>query len=150
MEPSRREALLLGGTAGLTALSGCSGLLSGPPKLTLELINFTDEPHTLALRLFRMDGTDRSDATVLRDRFELQSSGEETSYSESYDDAVDSDRYVVQAHLVDDRSVRADHLFYPDCAGGGGPPDKLLVEVDRNDGDSEPFFRFQQNTCASL
>jgi hypothetical protein len=63
-------------------------------------------------------------------------------------DAVESRKLVVRAHLNDDRSVRADDLFYPDCAGEE-PGDELLVEIRREDADEEPYIAVQQTGCGS-
>jgi hypothetical protein len=146
MDVSRRRALLLGTSFGLSGLSGCVRSPFGGVQLTLNLLNFDSQRHVLDVEMLRAEGTERSESIALNERFELQPavSG---SYRNEQPDILESRKYVVRAHLVGNRSVRGKYLFYPDCTGGEEPPEELYIVVNRDDEDEEPYISFDQNQC---
>jgi hypothetical protein len=148
MALTRRSILALGGSAGQSTLAGCANLPFVGPRLTLTLLNFDAAPHRLDLELLRAGGNERSESVVLHQEYELPPPDDGAASEVRRVDAVESRKLVVRAHLNDDRSVRADYLFYPDCAGER-PGDELLVEIRREGADEEPYIAFQQTGCGS-
>jgi hypothetical protein len=149
MNPSRRKALLLGGSLGTTALSGCASLPMVGPELTLKLMNFTPERRFLELELFRADGSERSESVALHETFEIPSpSGGDGARVLEKPDVVESQRYLVRAEL--DGHWASDHYhFYPDCAGDENLADELYVEIHRESDDGDLFIEFQQTLCSN-
>lgn len=148
MNLTRRKALLMGGSLGLTSLSGCSGLPLVGPQLTLTLLNFDSENHLLDVEILQAEGSERSESIVLQRTFELQAPEADDVASEiQKPDILESQKYLVRAHLDTNQSVSNQYTFYPDCAGGDEPNEELSIEIHRDGEKEEPDIRFHQNLC---
>ena len=147
-QPSRRQALVLGSGVGTALLSGCAGLPFSDSRLTLTLLNFDNQLHRLSVELLRTEDDELSEAIALDQEFELQPPAEESAvFSIQKPKLLESGKYIVRAHLSDNESVREQYTFYPDCTDSGEQEDRILIEIHRQEGDSEPYIRFQQDRC---
>lgn len=150
MKLSRRHALLLGSSLGITTLSGCAQLPYVGPQLTLTLLNFDSTRHFLHVELLRAEGRERSESVILDEEFELPPPNEEAAaFERRKPNIVESHPYIVRAHLNDDQATRNDYRFYPDCTGNDEPPEELYIEVRQEDNSSDPYIRFSQNLCGA-
>ncbi|ELY91144.1 hypothetical protein [Natrinema altunense] len=146
---SRRGVLALGGWTSTAVLAGCSGFGTETERLTLELLNFDSEPHTVAVELRRTDADEYSEAVVFRDRFELETPPEDDAASQHREpDVIESDEYQVRVHLEDAPATRETYRYYPDCADHEGAADRLLVEVRAERESGDRYLQFQQNVCS--
>lgn len=150
MDVTRRKALLFGGGLGMSTLSGCAKLPFVGPQLTLTLLNFDSEPHSLNVEILRAEGGERSESKVFQEFFKLpplEEDGADNTVQES--NVLESRKYAVRANLRENESVREKYLFYPDCTGNDEPNEELYIEINREEEDEEPYIKFQQNWCGS-
>lgn len=149
MRLSRREALSLCGSLCVSSLSGCAGLPLVGPRLTLTLLNFDSEAHSLGVEILRAAGSERSQSVVLQEWYELPPPKDSAAFELRRTDLIASENYVVRARLSENRSVRDSYRFYPDCTGTGEPEEELYIEIRRDGGAEDPYIGFQQNRCGS-
>lgn len=142
---SRRRLLAGVAGVGLTWLSGC-GSGSESSSLPVEIVNFTAEPQILDVELVRRDAEDRSDATVLRQSYELEpSEGDGQEYTIPDVPTVPNQRYLVRARIGGTRIPTRHYHYVPDCVGVEGHEDRLYVAV--TDTESGLSVSFDQNGC---
>ena len=65
MELFRRQVLTLGGSLGLSSLSGCNGLPFVDQRLTLTLLNFDSARHLVLVEILQAKGIERSESVIL-------------------------------------------------------------------------------------
>ncbi|QCS43471.1 hypothetical protein [Natrinema versiforme] len=145
---SRRDALALGCGAGVTAISGCTGLLSDSSRLSLIALNFDSEPHAMTVELLRADADRYSEAVELRERYELEAPPDgDAAYEHREPDTLENERYVVRADLQDLPATRATYQYYPGCPDGD-ESDDLYVEVRTEPESDDRYIEFTQNRCS--
>lgn len=148
---SRREALALATGASVATLSGCTRLLSdpSPSPLSVVLLNFDSERHTVNVELLRADADRYSDAIVLRERYDLETPPEDdAAYRHREPESFENERYVVRADLEDAPATRATYQYYPGCPNGDDA-DVLYVEVRTERERDDRYIEFKQNRCTS-
>ncbi|WP_396612153.1 hypothetical protein ACH9L7_02375 [Haloferax sp. S1W] len=147
MKFSRRKALQTGVCIGVTSLTGCLNITTPfSSKLTVELLNYDDDPHTIDLQILRADGKQNSEATVHSGWHELPARDDEPSHR-LLEDIVASDRYLIRARLLESENEVFDHYhYYPDC-GGNSTDDKVGVKIEKNE-TKGLFIDFDQNSCS--
>lgn len=72
MSPTRREIILLSGSAVTAGLAGCQApLRAHSPQFDLELANYTDQEQPLRIRVLRADSEEYNEAEVFAREFEV-------------------------------------------------------------------------------
>lgn len=143
-----RRRLLASVVAGvsITSLSGCSAFDSEPSPLPVEITNFTSERQYLDIEIIRRDSEDRSNATVLRESYELEPSDVDgENYTVPDMPTVPNRRYLVQAR-IGGTQIPAQHYHYiPDCKTSENHEDRLYIGVQSTE--NRVTIRFDQNGC---
>lgn len=121
----KRRRAILGATAAVTGLAGCSELSSSPSMLTVTVINHDDTDYTVELAVFEPDGASRSEARVYSKRIPVEPEGEAID-----EEALETGRYLVRYHVYEEGSgnlTDEDHIhYYPPDDGDGD----LAFDID--------------------
>ncbi|SFK84173.1 hypothetical protein SAMN04487950_1380 [Halogranum rubrum] len=148
---SRRDVLRLGSAAAATSLAGCASLpFVSRPKLTLTVLNHTEQAYRLTVDFYRTDRNERGEAHVFGREYDLAGgNGEESQTSD--ENIVPSRRYLVRvaARTRDGgvTSLRDHYHFYPDCDGTDEPSDRIYVEVEPRPA-RDPRLSFSTSGCS--
>jgi hypothetical protein len=121
----RREALL-GATAVLGGLAGCSGLSSESGTIDLDVFNHAESPYTVEFGLFERGGdSSRSEARVYSESIDIVPEGRAER-----ERIAEARPYVVRYTAYKDDSEQTDqgHVhYYPP---GDGKVDTLTFDID--------------------
>lgn len=106
----KRRHVILGTTAELTGLAGCSALSSQSSMLNLTVFNHTDDPYTVEMSLLRSGGDwSRSDARVYSERIDVEPQGEARR-----ENVAETRPYLVRYSVYESnrRQTDEDHVHY--------------------------------------
>lgn len=119
----KRRRAILGVTAAVTGLAGCSALSSSPSMLTIAVINHDDTDYTVELAVFEPDGASRSEARVYSKSIPVKPAGKAI-----YEDVLETGRYLVRYHVYEEGShlTDEDHTHYYPPEGD----DDLAFDID--------------------
>jgi len=145
MKFSRREALQTGVGIGVASLAGCSSINSFSEDLTVELLNYDDNPHTLSLQILKADAEQYTEGIVHSKVYDLPARGDDPSV-ELLEDVVVSDKYLIRAHLLESEYEVFNHYhYYPDCSGSS-TRELVGIKIEKN-AVKGLFIDFDQSRC---
>lgn len=140
MRLSRRNALRLGSSVGLSSLAGCGLPALDAPELTLTLLNWDTREHLLRVQLLRPDRDRYDDAVVHSGEYRLAARGDGGEPGAVEEPAlVANRRYLVRASLGGNTGDASSHhhFFPPEASETPDGEPTLYVEV-RQDQDGTP------------
>jgi len=122
----KRRTLVSGVVPLCAGLSGCSGLLSDPPTLSLVVFNHSESPYTIEVTVSRPAGGDsRSDARAFSGQLGVEPGGQAVR-----EDVAERRPYLIEYGLFEDNSelTDQDHVhYYPGDEDESG---RLTFDID--------------------
>lgn len=115
MAPMRRRILLAVGSALTASLSGCqTPLLSDPPRIDLELYNYTADPQPVQIRVLRTDSDEYDEARVFSREFEVPPRSDDASAGTLDEDSIVERRpYLLRVRPKFGDGQWYHHHYYP-------------------------------------
>lgn len=130
--------------------AGCTALRSGGNSLTLILLNFDSEPHTLAVELSRPNADRYSEAVVLQEQYDLEAPPDDPDIvagKHRKPEVLENDPYHVRVRLEDAPAIHGTYRYYPGCPDDE-EPDSLYIEVRTEYESDERYIQFTQDRCS--
>ncbi|WP_193308435.1 hypothetical protein [Halorubrum halophilum] len=123
-----RRTLLGGLSVTFGGLAGCQApLVSGPPRIDLELYNYTPDPQPVQIRVLRTDRDEYDDARVFSREFEVPSRSDEASAGTlKENDIVERRPYLLRVRPKFGDGQWYHHHYYP----GESATDEDSVSLD--------------------
>lgn len=144
MSLTRREMVLLSGSAVTVGLAGCQTPLgSETSRIDLELRNYTDEAQSVRIRVLRTDREEHNDAEVFAREFEVPApEAGESAGTLVERDIIERRPYILRVQPKFGNGQWYHHHYYPRESGtheDGGSFDIRLYR-DEESGDIYPRF----------
>ncbi|WP_137291522.1 twin-arginine translocation signal domain-containing protein [Natronorubrum halophilum] len=140
--PSRRDFIQASAIGILASLTGCSAIRLPRPKMDFSVENFRNETIRLGVRFFRPNVTERSEALVYRNQFEIPPR-ENADGPWTVEDVAPDRPYRIEIEVGD--TWNSHHYHYqPDCSDNEPYEIGVLVTLYAGGG-----VRFTQTTCSS-
>ncbi len=144
MTPSRRKTLLAAGATLTAGLSGCQGrLLSDPPRIDLELYNYTADPQLVQIRVLRTDKNEYDEARVFSRELEVPPRSDDASAGTLGEDSIVERRpYLLRVRPKFGDGQWHHHHYYPGESANDEDSTAFDIRLRREEttGDVYPLF----------